>query len=90
MERRNEHLVSKNGLLDITVTHPSEGSRIWEARSIIKESFTTVCTSRDQAKYKILLATRGKLLALLRDVEIVLKDYVELEKLGDPRNGGKW
>jgi hypothetical protein len=84
-ERDNEHLLSKNGLLDIAVR--SEKSRKFTGISRINEAFTVHDKSLDGAKYKILLATRDKLLALLRDVEDVLKDSTEIEKVGVSRNG---
>src|SRR5688572_24395721 len=84
-ERDNEHLLSKNGLLDVAVR--SENSRKFTGISRINEAVTVHDKSPDGAKYKILLATRDKLLALLRDVEDVLKDYKEIEKDGVSRNG---
>jgi|SRR5688572_11495014 len=84
-ERDNEHLLSKNGLLDVAVR--SENSRKFTGISRINEAFTVYDKSLDGAKHKILLATRDKLLALLRDVEDVLKDYKEIEKGGVSRNG---
>ena len=84
-ERHNEHLLSKNGLLDVAVR--SENSRKFTGISRINEAFTVHDKSFDGAKYKILLATRDKLLALLRDVEDVLKDYKEIEKVGVSTNG---
>jgi len=84
-ERDNEHLLSKNGLLDVAVR--SENSRKFTGISRINEAFAVHDKSLDGAKYKILLATRDKLLVLLRDVEDVLKDYTEIEKVGVSRNG---
>ena len=84
-ERDNEHLLSKNGLLDIAVR--SEKSRKFTGISRINEAFAVHDKSLDGAKYKILLATRDKLLALLLEVEDVLKNYEETEKVGVSRNG---
>ena len=84
-ERNNEHLLSKNGLLDVAVR--SENSRKFTGISRINEAFAVHEKSLDGAKYKILLATRDKLLALLREVEDVLRDHPGIEKLGDSRNG---
>jgi len=84
-ERNNEHLLSKNGLLDVAAR--SENSRKFTGISRINEAFAVHDKSLDGAKYKILLATRDKLLVLLRDVEDVLKDYTETEKVGVSRNG---
>jgi hypothetical protein len=86
-ERNNEHLLSKNGLLDVAVR--SEDSRNFTGISRINEAFTVHEKSLDGAKYKILLATRSKLLALLRDVDDVLTGYTEIEKVGNARNGRK-
>ena len=84
-ERNNEHLLSKNGLLDVAVR--SENSRKFTGISRINEAFAVHEKSLDGAKYKILLATRDKLLELLREVEDVLGDHTGIEKLGDSRNG---
>ena len=84
-ERNNEHLLSKNGLLDVAVR--SENSRKFTGISRINEAFAVHEKSLDGAKYKILLATRDKLLELLREVEDVLRDHTGIEKLGDSRNG---
>ena len=84
-ERNNEHLLSKNGLLDVAVR--SENSRKFTGISRINEAFAVHEKSLDGAKYKILLATRDKLLELLREVEDVLRDHPGIEKLGDSRNG---
>ena len=84
-ERNNEHLLSKNGLLDVAVR--SENSRKFTGISRINEAFAVHEKSLDGAKYKILLATRDKLLALLREVEDVLSDHTGIEKLGDSRTG---
>ena len=83
-ERDNEHLLSKNGLLDVAVR--SENSRKFTGISRINEAFTVHDKSLNGAKNKILLATRDKLLALLRDVEDVLKAHPEIEKAGVSRN----
>ena len=86
-ERNNEHLLSKNGLPDVAVR--SENSRKFTGISRINEAFTVQEKSLDGAEYKILLATRSRLLALLRDVEDVLTGYAEIDKVGDSRNGRK-
>ena len=83
-ERNNEHLLSKNGLLDVAVR--SENSRKFTGISRINEAFAVHEKSLDGAKYKILLATRDKLLELLRDVEDVLRDHRAIEKVGDSRS----
>ena len=83
-EGRNEHLVSRNGLLDIKVEYQTqEHFGHYTGTSQISEAFTVNGQSIDSAKYKVLLATRARLLDLLRDVEEVLQDYPETEKLGD-------
>jgi len=86
-ERNNEHLLSKNGLLDVAVR--SENSLNFTGICRINEAFTVHEKSLDGAKYKILLATRSRLLALLREVEDVLTGYAEIEKVGNARNGRK-
>ena len=86
-ERDNEHLLSKNGLLDVAVR--SENGRKFTGISRINEAFIVHDKSLAGAKYKILLATREKLLSLLQDVEDVLTGYMDIEKVGNARNGRK-
>ena len=83
-ERNNEHLLSKNGLLDVTVR--CENTRKFTGITRINEVVTVQEKTLDGAKHKILLATRRKLMALLREVEDGLKEYTETDDLGNSRN----
>jgi len=86
-ERNNEHLLSKNGLLNVAVH--SENGHKFTGISRINEAFAVHEKSLDGAKYKILLATRNRLLALLRDVDDVLAGHTEIEEVRNARNRKK-